>query len=257
MSVFQDYSKYYDLLYQDKPYQQEVDYVSDLILEFKPDVKNILELGCGTGRHANLLNKKGFNIHGIDLSKTMLEQAKIFQNNQVSFELGDVRNYRIEKKFDSVISLFHVASYQTSNEDLLKFFVTANYHLNKGGLFIFDVWYGPAVLSEKPEERVKNLEDNNLKITRKASPRIDFNKNIVDVNYDIEIFDKKNNAKHHIQEIHKMRYLFKPELEIIFGICGFQLIKCEEWLSKKDSNKDTWGVCFVVSKIDKVYSNKI
>jgi SAM-dependent methyltransferase len=137
-----------------------------------------LELGCGTGKHAKLLNEKGFCVHGIDLSKTMLEQALGFENRTLSFSFGDVRDYRIERKFDAVISLFHVASYQNTNEDLLQYFKTANVHLNSGDIFIFDFWYGPAVLSEKPENRVKYLEDNRVKIERKAFPVVHYNRNV-------------------------------------------------------------------------------
>jgi predicted TPR repeat methyltransferase len=40
-----------------------------------PKAKTILELGCGTGKHANILADYGFNILGIDSSKTMLNEA--------------------------------------------------------------------------------------------------------------------------------------------------------------------------------------
>jgi SAM-dependent methyltransferase len=248
MAVFNEYSRYYDLLYHDKDYKKEAGYISDSIKKFHPKAKTILELGCGTGKHASLLAEEGFAIHGIDLSKTMLDCAKKLENKNVSFALGDVRDYKISKKFDAVISLFHVASYQTKNDDLLKYFKTANSHLPKNGLFIFDVWYGPAVLNHRPETRVKNLENEFLKIERKATPQIFYDQNIVDVNYEILIINKSDNSKKTLRETHKMRYLFKPELELMLDISGFKLIHVEEWLSKKPASNETWGVCFFVIK---------
>ena len=46
-------------------------------------------------------------------------------------------------KVDAVVSLFHVVSYQTTNGRVLDMFRNARDHLEPGGLFLFDVWYGP------------------------------------------------------------------------------------------------------------------
>lgn len=245
MSVFGDYSIYYDLLYQDKDYESEANYIYGLINRFNSKAEAILELGCGTGKHSKLLSEKAYKIQGIDISDTMLSQALKFQNENLCFEKGDVRDYVIDKKFDAVISLFHVASYQTTNEDLKKYFETASKHLQKGGIFIFDTWYGPAVLNEKPENRVKNLENEYLKIQRKATPTMCHNENIVNVHYDVLITNRLTKDKSLIQENHKMRYLFKPELELMLNIAGFDLVHSEEWLSGKEIGIDTWGACFV------------
>ena len=67
-NVFAKYSEYYDLIYTDKDYQKEVDYIDQLIQKYHPKAKTILDLGCGTGVHANLLAAKGYRVMGIDLS---------------------------------------------------------------------------------------------------------------------------------------------------------------------------------------------
>ena len=249
MQVFSEYSHYYDLLYSDKDYVKEADYISDLISRFKIDAVSLLELGCGTGKHASILNSKGFKIHAIDLSKNMLDLAKEkFCADDLIFDEGDVRNYRINKKFDAVISLFHVASYQNSNQDLADFFNTANLHLKDGGIFIFDMWYGPAVLSQKPESRTKKLENKYLKIERNATPTIHYNENIVDVKYEILVTNKSDSSEKNIHEIHKMRYFFMPEIALFLEKSGFEIVNTEEWLTKKSIGCDSWGVCVVARK---------
>ena len=60
-------------------------------------------------------------------------------------------------KFDVVTSLFHVMSYQTTNDALDKSFKTAKYHMKENGVFIFDCWNGPGVITEKPEKRIKEI----------------------------------------------------------------------------------------------------
>ena len=67
-----------------------------------------------------------------------------------------------------MIALFHVLSYQTSNADAQAMFETAATHIETGGIFLFDCWYGPAVLTDRPETRVKRAEDDTVEIIRIA-----------------------------------------------------------------------------------------
>lgn len=72
--------------------------------------KHFLVFGCGTERHDRCLEKLGYRIHGIDLSEKMVKEAKS-ATTTIDYEVGDVRNYITEQKYDAVISLFHVMSY--------------------------------------------------------------------------------------------------------------------------------------------------
>ena len=58
----------------------------------------------------------------------------------------------------------------STNADLLAAFATAREHLNPGGVFIFDCWYGPAVLAERPSVRIKRMEDGATSITENTIP---------------------------------------------------------------------------------------
>ena len=75
--VFEDYAKYYDLLYSDKNYKAECGYVSSLIQLYAPDALKILEFGSGSGIHGNLLAQTGFVVHGIERSQTMIDLQKV------------------------------------------------------------------------------------------------------------------------------------------------------------------------------------
>ena len=169
--VIDAYAAYYDLLYQDKNYHKEAKYILRILEENGISSGKILELGSGTGKHAEEFAKVGFCVHGIDLSPEMVQEANHRNNNledQLYFEVGDVRDFEAGKKFDAVISLFHVISYQIKNEDIQEMFKTAAKHLKQNGVFIFDFWYGPGVLTEPPAVRQKRIENREIEDIRIA-----------------------------------------------------------------------------------------
>ena len=164
MSNFEKYSAFYDLLYRDKDYAAEAEYVAKRIRSIFPEARSLLEFGSGTGRHGRLLAAMGFDVHGIERSREMVCVAHaasgcLFSFSRGSFtcEVGDVCTANLDRSFDAVVSLFHVMSYQTSNQMLRAAFQTAARHLATGGLFLFDVWHGPAVLSQRPSKRIKEV----------------------------------------------------------------------------------------------------
>ena len=242
MKVFDAYSSYYNLLYKDKDYQGEADYIASLLGNA---VKTVFEMGCRTGKHASLLQKKGYDIFGIDLSETMLEQAKALG---VDCALGDVRTFECGKCFDAVISLFHVASYQNTDEDINKYFQTAKKHLKPKGKFIFDVWHKDAVLAQLPEKRVKKMENDEVQIVRYCEPNHLPEKNIVEVNYHIEILNKKSKEKQYIDECHSMRYFSYEEIEHFAHNAGFKIVENIVWMTHDKPSSDSWGVCYVCEK---------
>jgi SAM-dependent methyltransferase len=251
LTVFKNYARYYDLLYRDKDYSGEVAYIQSLIKKSAPDSVSILELGCGTGRHAVLLAEEGFILHGVDFSEAMLTEAEERRSvlppavsQRLEFSLGDVRNVRVEGAFDVVVSLFHVVSYQTTNDDLQAVFATAKAHLKPGGLFMFDCWYGPAVLTDRPAVRVKELEDEHIHVTRTAIPELYSNENRVDVNYQLAIRDKATGEIEEVRETHHMRYLFTPEVAKLFDDNDMEMVFSCEWMTEREPDFDTWGVCF-------------
>jgi SAM-dependent methyltransferase len=254
MPVFGSYSRYYNLLYLDKDYAGEATYVAELIGKHHPGAKSILDLGCGTGRHDLLLADMGYEVTGVDMSQEMLDVANAHLSSLIShplsinFHQGDIRSIRLNTTFDVVVSLFHVMSYQTSNEDLEAAFATARMHLKPGGVFIFDCWYGPAVLTDRPAVRVKRLEDETISVTRIAEPTLYPNDNIVDVAYHVFVQDKASSVVEELLETHRMRYLFKPELELFLKGAGLSNIESTEWMTGKEAGFDTWGVCFTAKK---------
>ncbi len=253
--VFADYARYYDLLYRDKDYAAEADYVHALVQRWRPGAKTILELGSGTGKHAALMAAHGYVVHGVERSDQMLECAQRLVSTRPgtdaawsvpTFVRGDIRTVRLDLAVSAVISLFHVISYQVSNDDVIGTLTTAREHLDAGGVFVFDVWYGPAVLTDRPAVRVKRMSDDRIEVTRLAEPVMHPNENVVAVNYHVFIRDKQTGHVVETHETHPMRYLFLPEVQFLATACGFRLEHAEEWLTGRPLGCDTWSACFVL-----------
>lgn len=252
MTVFNSYARYYDLIYRDKDYRGEAEFIGNLLRSHAPGSQTVLELGCGTGAHAALLADAGYQVFGVDLSEDMLQRANARKSSlnpelaqRMMFAHGDVRTVRLAERFDAVISLFHVMSYQTGNDDLMAAFATANAHLKPGGVFIFDCWYGPAVLTDRPTVRVKEMADEFIAVTRIAEPIMYANDNLVDVNYHVYVRDKQSGQVDEIRETHQMRYLFKPEISALLDVAGFSLIDCGEWMTGSQPGFGSWCAYFV------------
>ena len=246
--LFIDYSRYYDLLYKDKDYNAETSYVTNLINKYKPGSKKILEYGSGTGIHGKLMAKNGFSVFGIEQSAEMIRKANVSISTGFACMEGDVCNYKLKRKFDVVISLFHVISYLNTNEQLISAFNNAFKHLNANGLLIFDIWYTPAVYTQKPSTRVKRIDAEDVDIIRYAEPVIENNKNLVDVNYQIIVLDKTNKTYFEIKETHSMRHFSINEIKLLAELTGFDVINIEEFLTGKKPSDNTWGVCFILKK---------
>jgi len=252
MTVFDGYARYYDLLYRDKDYESEARHVHEVIQKHHPGASRILELGCGTGGHAIHLVNWGYQVHGVDQSRSMLDHAArrigslpLAASSRLQFSQGDIREIRLNERFDAVIALFHVISYLPCTQDQEAALSTACHHLKSGGILLFDAWYGPAVLTDRPGVRIKRMTDERTEVLRIAEPVLHVNDNLVDVNYEIFVRDRQTDRAKILQETHRMRYLFKPEVERLFSACGLQWVDWFEWMTERPPGCDTWGVCFV------------
>ncbi len=248
MSVFGKYANFYDSIYQDKNYKGECDAIQEIFKKYnKKRISSILDLGCGTGNHAFILHERGYNVLGVDRSKVMLANAesklsKLPNKKNIRFETGDIRNWKTDEKFDAVVMMFAVLGYQLENKDILQALKTVKAHLKRGGLFIFDVWYGPAVLYQKPSERTKTVDTTKGKIIRYAYSEIDTVRQICTVHY-LTTYIQNTKQIQKIKEDHQMRFFFPKELEFYLQSTRLKLLKLgafPQW--RKTPNEKTWNI---------------
>jgi SAM-dependent methyltransferase len=254
MKVFDAYARYYDLLYQQKDYAQEAAFVAAALRRYIPACARVLDLGCGTGRHAAHLAEFGFSVTGVDRSAEMLAVANAHRADlashisaQLNFVEGDARGIRLGEQFDAVVALFHVVSYQRTDKDVAELLATAHAHLKPGGVFVFDVWHGPAVLNVGPSVRVARFADARTRVLRVAEPCLFPQENVVEVNYEIITEDIATGAVQTIKEVHPMRYFFAPEVGRFCRDAGFAMHGPWEWLTEREPELDTWSAYYAAT----------
>lgn len=248
MDTFQDYAYYYNAFYQDKDYKAEAMQIDRLLKKYGNNIEKVINYGCGTGKHDIELTKLGYRCAGIDLSALMIDIARQNVKKEgmlIDFSVVDIRSYKPCEKYDAVISLFHVMSYQNKNKDIINAFTAARKALDKGGLFLFDCWYGPGVLSDKPVVRVKKVEDEKNKLIRIARPVMYDKDNVVDVNYEVLVINKETGEAQTINETHSMRYFFRPEVELLLEKAGFELVDSLDCQTLEETSYDSWTSYFV------------
>lgn len=243
--VFGGSARIYDLLYKDKDYTKEVEFIEE---QFGADKsKNILELGCGTGNYLKIFLEKGYNIMGVDLSEEMLEVAR--EKCDCELLQGDIRDFKIDKKFDVILIMFDVLSYVNDNEGVVKTLENVREHLNEGGQLIFQVWNGLGVLYDKPEKRTREIETGDIKIIREVVPVLKAEKQVVDVNYKYLITNKKGGKVEEINETHSMRFFFPQEIKYFLETCGFETLTLSDFMNtNKKVDETTWHLFCVARK---------
>lgn len=224
-----DYANAYDAMYADKDYVYECEQLEWAFNRFgKVPIKSVLDIGCGTGRHCWELARRGFTVTGIDRSLDMLNIANSrirtsSSDNQPLFKYGDAIDFEFNYCFDAVVMMFAVLSYLNTNDSLIAGLTNVSKHLKPGGLFLADFWYGPGVLMDNPEERSHERFIGETKVQRKVTPQLNLSQNSCSLFYQVKSVDI-NGQTREISEVHNMRYLFGPELEMVLSIAGMELL---------------------------------
>lgn len=103
----------------------------------------VINFGCGTGKHDIELSKPGYHCTGIDISPLMIEIARKNADScgcDIKFEVADIRTYETEKKYDAVISLFHVMSQSVNETHKMRYFFKPElkFFLEEAGFELID-----------------------------------------------------------------------------------------------------------------------
>jgi SAM-dependent methyltransferase len=160
-------SRYYHILYKHRNCNEAELFIDNLLgfLQPKEDAA-FLDLACGKGRHSVYLNKKGFNITGIDLADESIAAASIFENKHLSFFVHDMRRVFRINYFDYVLNLFTSFGYFENQKDDYATINTVFKALKPNGVFVFDFLNTKKTIAKLVETETKTIDNIEFKISR-------------------------------------------------------------------------------------------
>lgn len=136
-------SPLYEKLYANRD-EAEAACLGRLIEQIIPvdEFPEILDLGCGRGRHSLYFAQQGYTVTGIDLSEEAIDTARRktekLKLDNISFQIRDMRHPLNGKKFDAIINLFTTFGYYDNDTENMKVLDAQNAMVRKGGKIIID-----------------------------------------------------------------------------------------------------------------------
>lgn len=215
-------SSYYHVLYKHRDQEEANAFIDTLIQYFKigSDHK-VLDLACGKGRHSIYLNKKGFDVVGVDLSEKNIAHAKKFENDTLKFDIHDMREVYAVEQFDFVLNMFTSFGYFDSEKENEQAICCVAKCLKPGGYFLIDFLNPYRVINDLVAEEIKEIDGIEFHITRSFSSDGYILK---DINFEDKgkpfHFQEKVKA---IRQLEFLDYFRKANLKLVATFGDYQL----------------------------------
>ena len=216
---FSTIAEFYDSI-NGSAYAPYASFVKSCFKKSAIPVKEVLDLGCGTGGICALLADEGFDMVGLDISAEMLSLAmeRNFGKNTLLL-CQDMRSFELYGTVQAVYSSFDCLNYITNRKDLKKVFVLVHNYLESGGIFVFDI---------NTEYRYKHILDgksyvyeidNDIAIWRSA-----YNADVGVCRFDIDIF-AENGKGSYTRDGETQTQKYHSHNDIIWAAEGFELLE--------------------------------
>lgn len=252
-AFMKDYAEYYDLIYKDKNYNRECDYLEQIWSKFSREKPTkVLDVGCGTGGHSIPLSERGYKVTGVDLSEAMINIAKekaASKQLDIKFYVYAMQEMDLQKKYDTVICMFNALNHVVGADLIKKTLSKIHDLLVDGGLLLFDYRNGiPSIRSFSPT-RAKWIENGNYKILRISETKLDAIKQLFHTYYTVLIIDEDNVVKKFFDK-HIVQFFFPLEIEEYLKTTGFEILNTSPFLSiDEPASEDDWNVMVVARSI--------
>jgi SAM-dependent methyltransferase len=233
------FEKIYDEMYQTFiDYKEEFTFYSAILKQHQKN--QVLEIGCGSGNLANIFIDNKYVYSGLDYSLDMINLCKS-KNPENNFILGDMTNFSLKNKTESILITGRTSSYLLSNKDISGCLKSIHQNLKPNGLLCFDFIDASRFFKEiKGGQEVKHT----AAFHQKKYERISFfntntSENLMFI-WDAKYYEiNANKTKLIAKDSSEVRAFTKNEWELFLHINNFKLV---EFIDRKSYAFDTYVV---------------
>ncbi|SDM10182.1 Methyltransferase domain-containing protein [Daejeonella rubra] len=163
-------SPYYHILYHQRN-DEEAEFFIDNLCAFLKPAENfqLLDIACGRGRHSVYLNKKGYDVTGIDLSNASIKFAQQFENENLQFYVHDMRYTFYINYFNIAFNLFTSFGYFETEKDHVKALKAFHKSLKKSGILVLDYFNSEKIMRNLAHQEVKHVDGIDFYISKKIA----------------------------------------------------------------------------------------
>lgn len=216
-----DLGDLYDAIYagRGKDYDAESAVVVNHIRKALPEADSLLDVGCGTGGHLAHFGKQFSRVEGLDIAEGMLEVARR-ACPEVPVAYGDMRDFRLDRRFDAVVSLFSAVGNLTDAAELDRTLETFAKHLVPGGVAVVEPWWFPE--NFLPDYVGSSLQEVDGRTIARVSHTVrqDEGHSRMDVHY--VVGDSATGVRHY-RDVHVMALFTRRQYEEAFERAGFSV----------------------------------
>jgi SAM-dependent methyltransferase len=238
------HARHYDLIYADKPYEREAAFVAELLGRSSG---TLLDLACGTGRHALAFAEMGFEVTGVDYGEELLQAARASAaeaGREIEFHLDDMRTVDLDRRFDAVTCLFDSIGYPGSDEGVTAALTTIHKHLEEDGVAAIEFLHGPTAVAHSSPVRVRRWETPaGGRLLRVSETELDTAANTMTVSYELLELSPDGGAYEAATGEQSNRFFSVPEMEGLMAAAG---LRAESFVpaygETEEISDDTWHV---------------
>jgi ubiquinone/menaquinone biosynthesis C-methylase UbiE len=238
---------HYDLIYENKPYRDEARLVISLARAEGIEGMTLLDLACGTGRHAREFVDEGLDVTGVDYSPDLLvaarrnvPEARFIEADMRRFDLGIAR-------FDVITCLFDAIGYLQTNEGVVEALKSARRHLKAQGVLVLEFLHAPAVLADAETARIRRWRlPAGGELLRISETDVDPTTDLMRVSYELIEFAVDGSVVERTTETQTNRFFSIEMVRALMATAGFSTLRVEPALgSGPVIDRSSWHVLVV------------
>jgi SAM-dependent methyltransferase len=235
------HAAHYDLIYADKPYAGEARFIDGLL----PKRGTLLDVACGTGRHAIEFAGLGYDVTGIDYSAELLERARenaAQAGVEIQFLLQDMRTLDLGERFDVVTCLFDSIGYPLTDEGIVGALTRIHEHLEPDGTLAVEFLHAPMLRLASPVKVGRWDTPDGRKLLRISETELDLPRRVMTVSYELLELDPNTCGYRTFTECQANRFFSPEEMRELLAAADLEVTRFAPAYAEGEVTAETWHV---------------